>query len=39
MWWRLGVVAASTELPAGQAVASFYCTFCGLLPPLRQTAR
>jgi len=38
-WWRLGVVAASTELPAGQTVASLHCTFCGLLPPLRQTAR
>jgi hypothetical protein len=35
---RLGVVAASTELPAGGKLPNLHCIFCGLLPPLRQTA-
>jgi len=29
-WWRLGVVAAYTELPAGYKLSNSHCRFCGL---------
>ena len=36
---RFGATAADTKRSAGYSLSNLHCTFCGLLPPLRQIAR